>query len=310
MLNLFILRKVFGVIVGGVCFVLGCRSPVLLAEVPLLAQSRLGAAITPTTPAAREKMTQGLQLLQQGQVTAGIVHLQEAIALDPTLWEAHYNLGLAQRQQGELQQAAQSFHNVVSLKPDFALGYANIGGILADTRNWGQAQLYLQEAIALEPNLAIAHYNLGLVHRRTGQLESAIQSWETASHLAPDLTEAAIQLAEAYLDGAQPQTAAPLIQQLLQNNNNLVAAHYLNGRLADAQGKPDAALLAFRQASQLDPNYANAYLASAQILMDNNRNQAAIPLLDYAIFLYNQQGQTAWAQFTQSLRQQIREPNP
>jgi tetratricopeptide (TPR) repeat protein len=305
-LNLFILRKVFWVIVGVACLMVGGRSPRVLAESPLIAQGRLGGVITPTTPAAREKMAQGLQFLQQGQLTEGIARLREAIALDPTLWEAHYNLGLAQQQGGNLQAAAQAFYDTVTLKPDFAPGYANIGGILADTRNWGQAQTYLQQAIALDPNLAIAHYNLGLVHRRTGRLADAIQAWETALRLAPDLSIAAIQLTEAYLDGDRPKEAKTLIQQLLQTNNRLVAVHYLNGRLADTEGKPDAALQAFRQASQLDPNYANAYLASAQILMQNGRTQAAIPLLDYALLLYNQQKQTAWAQFTQSLRQQIR----
>lgn len=261
--------------------------------------------ITPTTPKAREKMSQGLQQIQQGQMTQAIALLQEAVTIDPTLWQAHYNLGLALRQVGELPSAAQAFYNTVTLQPEFALGYANIGGILVDVQNWSQAQIYLQRALTLDKDLAIAHYNLGLVHRQLGRLSQAIQSWETTRSLAPDLIETDIQLAEAYLNGDRPQDAKRLVTALLRTNAELVPALYLQGRIAEAEGNAEAALNAFRQASTLDPTYANAYYGAARVLMNNNRATAAKPILDYALFLYNQQGQSTWVQHTQALQQRL-----
>lgn len=272
---------------------------------PMVVAQGLNAPITPTTPAAKQRMSEGLQLIQQGQVAGAITAFREAIALDNNLWQAHYNLGLALRQAGDLQGAAQAFYQTVVVKPDFALGYANVGGILVDVQNWSQARLYLQRAIAVEPNLAIAHYNLGLVHRQSGRIDAAIASWETARRLAPNLIESSLQLAEAYLNGDRLKDAKKIVAEILNSNNRIAAAHYLQGRIAAHQDKPELALTAFRQASNLDPNYANAYLGAAQVLMTNGRSNAAIPLLDYALLLYTQQNQDNWAQTTRTLRQQI-----
>lgn len=272
---------------------------------PMVIAQGLNTPITPTTPAAKQRMSEGLQLIQRGQVAGAITAFREAIALDANLWQAHYNLGLALRQAGDLQGAAQAFYQTVVVNPDFALGYASVGGILVDVQNWSQAQLYLQRAIAVEPNLAIAHYNLGLVHRQSGRIDAAIASWETARRLSPNLIESSLQLAEAYLNGDRPKDAKKIVTEILNSNNRIAAAYYLQGRIAAQQDNAELALTAFRQASDLDPNYANAYLGAAQVLMANGRSNAAIPLLDYALLLYTQQNQDHWAQITRTLRQQI-----
>ena len=185
MINLFISRNLF--CVSCCLFAFGITPNIVLAEgrSPALKHNNSLPVITPTTPAAKEKMAQGLQLVQQGQLPQAIQRFNEAIALDPELWQAHYNLGLAKRQAGDLQGAVDAFYQTIVLQPRFALGYANIGGILIDVQNWSQAQQYLDQAIAVDPNLAIAHYNLGLLHRQLGRQAAAIRAWETATQLAP-----------------------------------------------------------------------------------------------------------------------------
>ncbi len=268
-------------------------------------QSNSLPVITPTTPAAKEKMSQGLRFAQQGELNQAIRLFNEAIALDPALWQAHYNLGLTLRQSGDLQGAANAFYQTVVLQPNFALGYASVGGILTDVQNWSQAQQYLETAIAIEPNLAIAHYNLGLIHRQFGRPAAAVQAWETARQLSPELNEASLQLAEVYLNGDRLKDAATLVSEVLGRNSRLATAHYLQGRIAEARGNSEAALTSFRTASKIDSNYPNAYLAAAKILIQNERQNAAKPLLDYALLLYTQQGQSDWAQVTRELRQQL-----
>ncbi|MGB2923832.1 MAG: tetratricopeptide repeat protein [Limnothrix sp.] len=272
---------------------------------PLEIAQGFDTPITPTTPAAKQKMAEGLTLIQQGRIDPAIVRFREAIALDQNLWQAYYNLGLALRQTGDLQGSVQAFYQTVVIEPNFALGYANVGGILVDVQNWSQAELYLQRAIAMQPNLAIAHYNLGLVHRQSGRRDAAMSAWETARRLAPELIESSLQLAEVYLSGDRRKDAKKIVTEILSSNNRIAAAHYLQGRIAAQENKPELALNSFRQASQLDPTYANAYFGAAKVLIDNGRSNAAMPLLDYALLLYTQQNQDTWAQTTRILRQRI-----
>lgn len=185
------------------------------------------------------------------------------------------------------------------------MAYANLGGILIDSQNWLQAEPYLQRALELDPNLAIAHYNLGLIYRHQGNRERASQAWQQARQLAPDFPDPAIQLAELYLEGDRPEAAQPLIEALLKTQPDLAAVHYLQGRLFIQQGNLPEALQAFRTSSEKDSTYANAYFAAAQLLIQQNQTTAAIPLLDYALALYGQQGQTPWFEAAQRLRQSL-----
>jgi tetratricopeptide (TPR) repeat protein len=300
-LNLFTIRNFWkGLIILG----LGSVAPELA-----IAQNSEGqpwpTTITPTTPAARDRLTEGTSLIQQGNVEAAIAQFQQAIALDSQLWEAHYNLGLARGQGGDLRGAAEAFSRTIALQPGFAVAYANLGGVLIDSKNWPQAEAYIQRALALDPELAIAHYNLGLIRRHQGQTEAAIQAWQRARQLAPSFAEAGIQLAELYLEGDRLEAAQPLIEQLRRSEGDLAATHYLQGRLLTRQGNFPGALQAFRTSSERDPTYANAYFAAAQVLMATGRGEAAAPLLDYALALYNQEGQTTWVQRVKALRQQL-----
>ena len=92
---------------------------------------------------------------------------------------------------------------------------------------------------------------------------------------------------------------------VLSNNPRLPAAQYLKGRIAEARGNSEGALTAYRKATELDQNYANAYYAAARVLINRDRQIAAKPLVDYALLLYSQQGQTEWVKATEELRQQL-----
>ncbi|ANV87863.1 hypothetical protein AWQ22_10535 [Picosynechococcus sp. PCC 7117] len=303
-LNLFTLRNVLIALI----LVGWPRGGAIAQDVPQTSVPQAWPSITPTTPAAKAKLSEGLALIQRGNLDGAIAQFQQAIALDPLLWQAHYNLGLALGQRGDLPGAAQAFSETIALQPNFAVAYGNLGGVLIDSQNWPQAETYLRRALSLDPNLAIAHYNLGLIQRHQGNRDAAIQAWQRARELAPNFPDATIQLAELYLAGDRPEAAQPLIQDLLQNQPNLAAVHYLQGRLLTQRGDFSEALAAFRASSERDPTYANAYFAAAQLLIRNNQRAAAMPLLDYAHSLYGQQQQAPWLEAVQALRQQLQNP--
>lgn len=99
-LNLFTVRNI-----GLVLFFLGLESihphkAIAQGSPPESNGQPWPTTITPTTPAAKEKLSAGITLIQQGNLGGAITAFQQAIALDPRLWQAHYNLGLALGQRG------------------------------------------------------------------------------------------------------------------------------------------------------------------------------------------------------------------
>ena len=50
-----------------------------------------------------------------------------------------------------------------------------------------RATYHFTRTIALDPNYADAHFNLGIVYQEMGELAKALQCYETASGLDPQL---------------------------------------------------------------------------------------------------------------------------
>jgi tetratricopeptide (TPR) repeat protein len=79
------------------------------------------------------------------------VHLKKAVALDPRLAKAHFQLGV----------------------------------LYGDEGRYPEAIAALEEAVRLEPSMAQAHYRLAQAYRRTGQEERAARALEAFERLQP-----------------------------------------------------------------------------------------------------------------------------
>jgi tetratricopeptide (TPR) repeat protein len=79
------------------------------------------------------------------------VHLKKAVALDPRLAKAHFQLGVLYSDQGLYPEAISA----------------------------------LEEAVRLEPTMAQAHYRLGQAYRRTGREDPAAKALEAFERLQP-----------------------------------------------------------------------------------------------------------------------------
>jgi tetratricopeptide (TPR) repeat protein len=79
------------------------------------------------------------------------VHLKKAVALDPRLAKAHFQLGV----------------------------------LYSDERRYPEAISALEEAVHLDPSMAQAHYRLGQAYRRTGREDLAAKALEAFERLQP-----------------------------------------------------------------------------------------------------------------------------
>ena len=66
----------------------------------------------------------------------------------------------------------------------------NLGSAHHARKDIDRATYHFTRTIALDPNYADAHFNLGIVYQEMGELKKALQCYETASRLDPQLSEA------------------------------------------------------------------------------------------------------------------------
>lgn len=76
--------------------------------------------------AVQELNNKAKTYLEQGDFENAISRLKSSIDLDNTIFETHYNLGIAYTQAEKYPEAVETFQNAIKLKPDFADTYYSL----------------------------------------------------------------------------------------------------------------------------------------------------------------------------------------
>jgi len=101
-----------GLVIGILAFVVACESK--KEEGKPVGDAAL---MSPASSAGRTENDEGVGHYRQGHWDVAEGHFRKAIAADPKLAEAHYNLGLALDKMGKHEDATASFKKVVELAP-------------------------------------------------------------------------------------------------------------------------------------------------------------------------------------------------
>lgn len=117
---------------------------------------------------------------------------------------------------------------------------------------------HLMEAIRFKPDYAAAYGNLGQLEFRKGNIDQAIQLYETANVLKADLLENRVNLAVAYIKKDRFQEGIDQLTVALKLNPNHVAALNNMGIAFGSQGDFATAERYFKSALTIDPTDASA----------------------------------------------------
>ncbi|HEV2010084.1 MAG TPA: tetratricopeptide repeat protein [Candidatus Limnocylindria bacterium] len=121
--------------------------------------------------------------------------LQQVIAAEPELWEAHFAVGLIARRQGDATAAERAFARVLELWPDQPDALHELGVALLAAERTGDALKMLDAAARLRPDDAGYLADAGFAQLRAGNLHAARERLALASELDADdpITQAYLQ---------------------------------------------------------------------------------------------------------------------
>jgi len=104
--------------------------------------------------------------------------------------------------------ALEEFRRELRSSPNHVHAMLQIAYELMKQGKYADARPHAEKARELAPNLFAAHYAIGRVFLETGELEPAIQAFETGVKLAPDSPEVRFSLARAYSRAGRTEDAA------------------------------------------------------------------------------------------------------
>ena len=196
---------------------------------------------------------------------------QTALEIRPHNVEALNNLGLAYQELGRFDEAIAVYEEGLALSPDQPQLYAN----LATARDL-QSGIY---SLA-----AHRHYQVGVRAKRAGRMEAAIAAWKQAVAESPKYLKASLQLADFYFEsGAYEQAIQTYLSAITLVSENQISQpagtanifYNLGNSYLRAQ-QLEAAISAYQQAIDMNPEMVNAWANMGTALLEMERLDAAI----------------------------------
>ncbi len=194
-----------------------------------------------TRPDSFTRLNLGLALAEAKRDSEAVVQLGEAVALDSTSAEAHYQLGRVLGRLGRGAEAAAELARARRLAPgdpDIAL---SLGGLAAQAGRYGEAEAEYRRALALSPGNVIALDGLGVLLGVQGRNAEAVEYLSLAAERIPSdpLIQYHLGTALLHLGGHDAQAAAGLREAVRLRPEWVQAANRLAWLLATS---PDASV--------------------------------------------------------------------
>lgn len=154
----------------------------------------------------------------RGDHTLAEDYCRQALAIDPKMATAHYNLGTALRNQGRFAEACQAFLRATQLRVQYGDAMDALAHAYIALYDWPAAVEVLQAIIAIWPNKADVYHNLGTVYQAMGRTGDSIAAFEAALKLNPRLALALNSLGSACMGQNDFERAEQCFRQCLEVN--------------------------------------------------------------------------------------------
>lgn len=241
-----------------------------VAEELRKSQAEQAAEATGLSVASIEAFQKGLTLINKDEYDAeeAAGFFRQAVELEPTFAEAHYNLGLILLQMDRRESSVEHIQNARRLDPDVFDYTVALAQAYALNEQFSDAETLFSEVIARDPNNLTAKNNMAAISLRRGDVDRALE------FVTEILRE----------DNENVGALNTLGLVYFQRNNLSLAKYVLDKAHKIEEGNPDvlnnlglvfmkeknvpAAVNAFSRAIEANPDYLESRLNLGSILIE------------------------------------------
>jgi tetratricopeptide (TPR) repeat protein len=170
----------------------------------------------------------------------------------------------------EYQEAVKIWENVIATNPTDAPAYLNAGYACFMLKQYEKAAILSNKALELAPDLREAALNLAGCEFMLGNVQCAISLLETILAKEPDYPPAMGRLAAVYLIDGRKEEGFKYIRNLNQRNYNAIQLIKEQAQALDAQGRADHAMRLHAAIRQFNEHSQNEFL------LDSKRPQSCV----------------------------------
>ncbi|MEO6131797.1 MAG: tetratricopeptide repeat protein [Saprospiraceae bacterium] len=208
-----------------------------------------------------------------------ITDLVRVMRIDSVNLKAHHLLADVYMDHLQSSIALQTMERAAKLYPDSIPTKLKLTEFQLILKQYGAAMNTLADIMKIHPGDPEALFMLGMVYRDQGKTEQAIGAFQSAVERDPDNADAWVILGDL-----MDRTHNPLAIQYFDNAIRVapknVAAWHAKAYFLQNNNRIPEALEIYRHIHTMDPQYAEAYLNSAILLMYHDSLEAATKELD------------------------------
>ena len=177
---------------------------------------------------------------------------------------------------GNIIDALDNVQNLISQYPDESLLH-NISGVCRqETGELEMAVQSFESALEIKSDFADAHYNLGLTFQKLNQLDAAIKSYKDTLSIEPNYIKVHNNLGAIYLELGQMDNAIKSYDNVLIIQPDNAEAHHNLGNALNELGKLDDAIKSYEQALSIQPNYFEVHNNLGSLYYELGQHDQAI----------------------------------
>jgi tetratricopeptide (TPR) repeat protein len=207
----------------------------------------------------------GVVALQRGDAAEAVARIEQAAACHPApLYLA--NLGAALRRVGRMEDAVRALQNAIAGDPAIAEAHINLASAFGALGSWQDALAASDEALALRPDLPEGHLNRAAALIALGRAALAETAANQALACRPGWPDALLLLANAQLTQDRPDDAVRSYRAALAVRPDHLGALVNMGAALGRLGRMEEAAAVLRQAADLAPDQPEALLNLGGIL--------------------------------------------
>ncbi|TWW73551.1 protein O-mannosyl-transferase TMTC1 isoform X2 [Takifugu flavidus] len=192
-------------------------------------------------------------------------YYRKALVINPQHNRALFNLGNLFKSQGKEKEAESLLRNSIHFGPYFADAYSSLASLYAEQKRFAEAKEIYLKGIGRCPENSDLHNNYGVFLVDTGEDEMAVDHYQQAIRLKPTHYIAMVNLGRLLRLNNKNQDAEFWYKRALQVTKNVDILTPL-GALYYNTGRYEEALQVYREATTLQPDNTDIWLAFAQVL--------------------------------------------
>ena len=175
----------------------------------------------------------GGALILQDREEEAHPHFEAAARINPMDPMSHSNLGIYLQKHGQMREAVAQYETAVNLTSDpglLAQTYANLGSVQRALAEDEQAHNSFEQSLRFNPNQHSAWFGLGLLAQKQGKLNEAISDLSRSVELQPS-AQGYLELGRALARAGHVPVALDAYEQALKISPELVEAQQAAGAL-------------------------------------------------------------------------------